>query len=63
MSTVVLYCKTIRATYGLPEAGVLAKILLKERHENHDYIEVKHTPSLSKHPTPPRWSALTIGDF
>ena len=37
--------------YGLPEAGVLANKLPNTCLKEHDYFEVKHTPSLFKHET------------
>ena len=49
--------------YGLPEAGVLANKLLKERRKEHNYVELDHTSGLFKHPTRPVWLTLTVDNF
>ena len=41
-----IYMEIIRGMYGLPQAGVLANKLLKERLSKHGYYEVPHTPGL-----------------
>ena len=58
-----VYCEIVRGMYGLPEAGVLANKLLKERLAKHGYSEVDHTPGLFKHETRPVWLTLTVDDF
>ena len=58
-----VYCEIIHGMYGLPESGSLANKLLKERLEEHGYIEVDHTPGLFKHETRPIWFTLTVYDF
>jgi hypothetical protein len=58
-----VYCEIIRGMYGLPEAGVLANKLLKERLLKFGYSEVDHTPGLFKHETRPVWFTLTVDDF
>ena len=42
-----------RGMYGLPQAGVLANKLLKERLIKHGYYEVPHTPGLFRHVSRP----------
>ena len=49
--------------YGLPEAGVLANKLLKERLLKHGYSEVDHIHGLFKHKNWPVWFTLTVDDF
>ena len=49
--------------YGLPQPGILANKLLKERLEIHNYYEVPHTPGLFTHKTRPIWFTLTVDDF
>ena len=44
-----VYCEIIRGITGLTEAGVLVNKLLKECLKLHNYIEVNHTPRMSKH--------------
>ena len=39
--------------YGLPQPGILAKKLLKERLVANGYFELPHTPGLFKHETWP----------
>ena len=58
-----VYCEIVRGMYGLPEAGILANKLLKERLAKHGYTEVNHTPGLFKHETRPMWFTLTVDDF
>jgi hypothetical protein len=49
--------------YGLPQAGILANKLLKERLELDGYTEQPHTPGLFKHKARPVWFNLTADDF
>ena len=49
--------------YGLPQAGMLANKLLKERLEEHGYYELPHTPGLFTHKTRPIWFTLVVDDF
>jgi hypothetical protein len=58
-----VYCEIICGMYGLPEAGVSANKLLKERLASHDYVEVDRTPGLFKHLIRPIWFTLTVDDF
>jgi hypothetical protein len=43
-----VYMKIRKGMYGLPQAGVLANKLLKERLARHGYFEQPHTPELWK---------------
>ena len=49
--------------YGLPQSGILANKLLKERLEDDGYTELPHTPGLFKHETRPVWFTLCVDDF
>ena len=48
---------------GLPQAGVLAKNLLKKRFSEHDYFELLHTLGLFMHKTRPIWFTLVVNNF
>ena len=48
-----VYYEIVRGMYGLPQAGILANKLLKERLAVHDYYEVAHTPGLFTHKARP----------
>jgi hypothetical protein len=52
-----------KGMYGLPQAGMLANKLLKERLDKHGYFETTHTPGLWKHITRPIIFALVVDDF
>ena len=41
-----VYMKIMRGMYGLPQSGILANKLLKERLAPHGYCEVQHTQGL-----------------
>lgn len=43
-----IYTKILKGTYGLPQAGILAKKLLRKQLPKHGYHKVAHTPSLLK---------------
>ena len=58
-----VYMEIRRGMYGLPQAGVLANKLLKERLITHGYYEVPHTPGLFRHVTRPIWFTLVVDDF
>ena len=49
--------------YRLPQAGILANQLLKERLPQNDYFEVPHTPGLFQDKTRPVWFTLVVDDF
>ena len=58
-----VYMKIIKGMYGLPQAGILANKLLKERLSEHGYYEVQHTPGLFTHKYRPVWFTLVVDDF
>ena len=58
-----LCMEIVRGMHGLPQAGVLANKLLKERLAVHGYKEVEHTPGLFYHETRPIWFTLAVDDF
>ena len=58
-----VYIKIIRGMYGLPQAGILANKLLKERLLAEGYYEVKYTPGLFKHKVRPIWFTLVVDNF
>ena len=58
-----VYMKIRKGIYGLPQVGVLANKLLKERLARHGYFEQPHTPGLWKHVTRPIWFNLCVDDF
>ena len=58
-----VYMRIVHGMYGLPQAGMLANNLLKERLEKHGYIELTHTPGLFMHKTRPVWFTLVVDDF
>jgi hypothetical protein len=49
--------------YGLPQAGILANKLLKQRLEPNGYHECTHTPGLWKHENRKFMFALVVDDF
>ena len=58
-----VYMEIQRGMHGLPQAGILANKLLKERLAKHAYHELPHTPGLFKHETRPVWFTLVVDDF
>jgi hypothetical protein len=48
---------------GLPQAGILANQLLRNRLAPHGYTEAKHTPGLWQHHTRPITFTLVVDDF
>eukprot|EP00804_Cyclotella_cryptica_P007932 CCRYP_019848-RA/>CCRYP_019848-RA protein AED:0.05 eAED:-0.05 QI:0/-1/0/1/-1/1/1/0/1335 len=58
-----LYMEIRRAMYGLPQAGILANKLLKQRLAKYGYYEVVHTPGLWKHLTRPISFTLVVDNF
>jgi len=58
-----VYLEVRKAIYGLPQAGILANQLLRQRLRPHGYYEVPHTPGLWKHTTRPTQFTLTVDDF
>ncbi|KAL7485035.1 hypothetical protein ACHAW6_010627 [Cyclotella cf. meneghiniana] len=49
--------------YGLPQAGILAKKLLKQHLAKHGYYEVTRTPGLWKHISRPISFTLIVDNF
>jgi hypothetical protein len=58
-----IYIEIRKCMYGLPQAGILANKLLKERLARHGYFEQNHTPGLWKHVSCPVWFNLCVDDF
>ena len=58
-----VYMKIQRGLYGLPQSGILANKLLRERLKPHGYYELPHTPELWKHVTLPVQFTLVVDDF
>ncbi|KAL7524620.1 hypothetical protein ACHAXR_000652, partial [Thalassiosira sp. AJA248-18] len=58
-----IYMRIIGGMYGLPQSGILANKLLKERLKTRGYEELAHTPGLFKHKTRPVWFTLVVDDF
>ena len=53
----------IRGMYGLPQSGILANKLLRQRLQPHGYFEVEYTPGLWKHKSRPVQFTLVVDDF
>jgi hypothetical protein len=58
-----IYMEIRKGMYGLPQAGILANKLLKERLARHGYFEQPHTPGLWKHVSCPVWFNLCVDDL
>ena len=58
-----VYMEIRKGMYGLPQAGILANKLLKERLARQGYFEQPHTPGLWKHVSRPVWFNLCVDDF
>ena len=58
-----VYMEIRKGMYGLPQAGILANKLLKERLAKHGYYEVPHTLGLWTHITRPIVFTLVVDDF
>ena len=58
-----IYIRIKRGMYGLPEAGILANKLLKERLSKSGYYECQYTPGLYKHVWRPIMFSLVVDDF
>ena len=52
-----------KGMYGLPQAGIIAQQLLKERLQKDEYCQCKTTPGLWKHDTRPISFSLVVDDF
>jgi len=58
-----LYILKCIELYGLPQAGILAKQLLRNRLLLHGYYECKHTPGLWRHLARPIFFTPVVDDF
>lgn len=58
-----IYIEISRGCYRLPQAGILANKLLKDRSAQDKYYEVQHTPGLWKHMKRPIQFTLVVDDF
>ena len=58
-----VYIEIQKGMYGLPQAGILANKLLKQRLAKHGYNELKHTSGLFKHKTRPISFTLVVDNF
>jgi hypothetical protein len=58
-----VYCKIQKGMYNLPQAGIIAQLLLKERLTKHGYRQSKTTSGLWKHNTRPISFSLVVEDF
>eukprot|EP00804_Cyclotella_cryptica_P005248 CCRYP_018890-RA/>CCRYP_018890-RA protein AED:0.36 eAED:0.27 QI:0/0/0/1/0/0/3/0/601 len=58
-----VYMEIRRGCYGLPQAGILANKLLKQRLATDGYFELPHTPGLFKHISRPIQFTLVVDDF
>ena len=58
-----VYCEIQKGMYGLPQAGIIAQQLLKERLNKHGYRQSQTTPGLWTHDTRPICFSLVVDDF
>ena len=58
-----IYMEIRRGMYGLPQAGILANKILRERLAPHGYYEMPHTPGLWRHKERPTQFTLVVDDF
>ncbi len=58
-----VYMEICKGINRLPQAGILANNLFKERLARHGYFEQPHTPGLWKHVTCQVWFNLCVDDF
>ena len=59
----VVYLRMERAVWGLPQAGILAIKLLRQRLTPHGYYECINTPGLWRHEWRPITFTLVVDDF
>ena len=60
---VFVYVEVRKGMYVLPQAGLLAHIMLKDRFKNHGYEQSKLTPGFWKHKGRPIFFTLVVDDF
>jgi hypothetical protein len=58
-----IYCEIQKGMYSLPQAGIIAQQLLKERLQTDGYRQSKTTPGLWQHDTRPISFSLVVDDF
>jgi len=58
-----IYIEVRKGMYGLPQAGILANNLLKERLATAGYSPTRHTPGLWRHKWRPVTFSLVVDDF
>ena len=58
-----VYIRIKKGMYGLPEAGILANKLLKQRLAKNGYYECQFTPGLYRHVWRPIMFSLVVDDF
>ena len=58
-----LYCEIRRGMYGLPQAGIIAQVQLKERLGKYSYHQSKIIPGLWTHTTRNMCFTLVVEDF
>ena len=58
-----VYVRIVRGMYGLPQAGLIANELLKERLTTAGYYECQFTPGLYRHVWRPITFTLVVDDF
>ena len=58
-----VYCEIQKGMYGLPQAGIIAQLLLEERIAKHGYHQSNMTPGLWTHDTRPISFSLVVDDF
>jgi hypothetical protein len=58
-----VYCKITKGMYGLPQAGIIAQELLKERLAEYGYHQSKIIPGLWTHKTRPTTFTIVVDDF
>ena len=58
-----IYIQVNKGMYGLPQAGLMANVLLEKRLNKKGYYQSKLVPGLWKHKTRPIQFALTVDDF
>jgi hypothetical protein len=58
-----IYIEVQKGMYGLPQAGILANLLLAKRLDPHGYRQTKSTPGLWAHDTLPVTFSLGVDDF
>ena len=58
-----VYFQVEKGMYGLPQAGIIAQDLLKDRFAKYGYSQSQLTPGLWKHESRPTIFTLVVDDF